>query len=57
MGEWIVISIVLAAWVACAAIFIRRASAVFFQALGDPRETGSSKQKTTWHAGLRQAHE
>ncbi|WP_156429514.1 hypothetical protein [Burkholderia sp. TSV86] len=57
MDEWIVISIVLAAWVVCAAIFVSRASAVFFQALGDPREAGGGKRKTTWHAGLRQAHE
>ncbi|KWZ41540.1 MULTISPECIES: hypothetical protein [Burkholderia] len=56
MDGWVVIGIVLAAWIAGAIVFVHRASAVFFQALGCTHGTRKSKRDAPL-AGLRQAHE
>ncbi|ABC37980.1 hypothetical protein [Burkholderia thailandensis] len=56
MDGWVVIGIVLAAWIAGAIVFVHRASAVFFQALGYAHGAKKGKRRARI-PGLREAHE
>ncbi|AIO66287.1 hypothetical protein [Burkholderia oklahomensis] len=56
MDGWVVIGIVLAAWIAGAIVFVHRASAVFFQALGRAHDAEACERDAPL-AALREAHE
>lgn len=56
MNGWVVIGIVLAAWIAGAIVFVHRASAVFFQALGCAQRVKKDERRARL-SGLREAHE
>ncbi|AGK46305.1 hypothetical protein BTI_171 [Burkholderia thailandensis MSMB121] len=56
MDGWVVIGIVLAAWIAGAIVFVHRASGVFFQALGCAHGAKKGKRRPRL-SRLREAHE